>query len=98
MALYKIDPEKLPRFTNTVEIGGVRYRFVWRWNNRMLGWYVDIYDSSDVLVLAGERLSVNGRVGYGSATFSYLLMPFGTDDHTTWESWPAGKMTLFLFE
>jgi hypothetical protein len=98
MALFKIDPEKLPRFTNTIEMGGIRYQFVWRWNNRTLAWYVDVYDSEGTLLLAGERLSVNGRIGYGSTVFSFSLFPAGTDEHTSWELWSAGKMTLFLVE
>jgi len=96
---YKINPEALPRFTNTLEIGGKRWRIVWRWNNRTLGWYIDVYDVDDVLVLAGERLSVGGMIGFGSLTFNYLLTPGGDDDHVSWEDWPVhGKFTLILIE
>lgn len=97
MPAYIITPENLPRYTNSLEIGGRRWRMVWRWNNRTKGWYLDMYDSDDVLVLAGERLSVAGRVGFGSLAFRYLLSPVGDDDSLSWEDWPRyGKFTLYL--
>lgn len=96
--LYKIEPERLPRYENTVEIGGIVWKCVWRWNNRTRGWYLDVYDLDGVAVLLGERLSVNGRVGFGSVTFSYLLTPAGKDTFASWEDWPDGVMTLYLLE
>lgn len=96
--ISKIDPERLPRYTNTIEVGGRTWRFVWRWNNRTRGWYTDVYDADDVLVIAGERLSVNGLIGYGSVTFSYLFIPAGNDTFSTWEDWADSKLTLYLVE
>lgn len=98
MALYRIDPERLPRFSNTIEVANQRYRFDWRWNNRTRGWYVDIFDTNGDALVLGERLSVNGRIAVGSATFRSLLMAGISDDHASWEDWADGKMVLYLLE
>jgi hypothetical protein len=96
--LYKIDPERLPRYTNTVELGGRNWRIVWRWNNRTRGWYIDVYDSDEALVIAGERLSVGGILAFGSVTFAYVFVPAGNDTFATWEDWADGKLTLYYIE
>jgi hypothetical protein len=98
MATSKIAPERLPRYENTIEVRNTRYRFRWVWNNRTSSWYASMYDVDGNPIIEGERVSVGSQFGLGSSAVDFLLGASGVDDFVSWEEWPDGKMTLFLFE
>lgn len=51
---------------NTV-LGGVLFFFTVRWNSRDAAWYLDMYDSDDKLMIAGEKLVLGAYIGRKSS-------------------------------
>lgn len=47
---------ELPSQRAIVELGGVVYQLQLTWRQRCQGWYLDLYDVSGALLLAGRRL------------------------------------------
>jgi hypothetical protein len=48
--------DKYPRWTQSVDLSGVRYQFYISWNTRMESWYLSILDTNEKLILGGLRL------------------------------------------
>jgi hypothetical protein len=48
--------EKTPRWTQYVDLSGVRYQLYISWNTRMESWYLSVLDTNGNLILAGIRL------------------------------------------
>jgi len=48
-----------PVWDYTIDLTGVIFRIVLTYRERQDGWYLDLYDADDVLLLAGKRLSVD---------------------------------------
>ena len=95
MAFLLFDPDpRLPRFTTTLAMEGSRYLIRFSWNQRLKGWYFDARDEEDRLLIAGERISVNSLMAYGSE-FTPLFVAGGRDDHRDFEDWARRRMTLF---
>ena len=48
--------DKHPRWKQSVDMSGVRYRLFFSWNTRMRSWFMSVLDSSDNMLIAGIRL------------------------------------------
>jgi hypothetical protein len=48
--------DKTPRWTQQVDMSGVRYKLYFSWNTRGETWSISIYDSSGNFLLGGIRL------------------------------------------
>jgi len=47
------------RYYFTTQLDNVTFRLNFEWNDRAGGWFMDVYDASDVLLLSGVRIVVN---------------------------------------
>ncbi len=49
----------LERYTFTTTLNDVDFNFRFWWNARAAFWYFDLYDSNNVLIKAGQKLTVD---------------------------------------
>lgn len=48
----------LPHYDFTTELDGKSYTFVMKWNEREEAWYMDLYDSTNTLVIASRKIVI----------------------------------------
>ena len=60
LILPPIEPEdQANSYDYTVTLEDTVYRIVLTWRERCAAWYLALYDSADVLLIDGKRLSIN---------------------------------------
>lgn len=61
--IYELPPiepvEQSNSYDYTITLGDHSYRLILTWRERPAAWYLDLYNSADVLLIAGKRLSVD---------------------------------------
>lgn len=61
--LPPIEPtDQWPGYDYTIDLEGLTYRIVLTYRDRTASWYLDVYDSADVLLVSGKRLSIDYRL------------------------------------
>jgi hypothetical protein len=56
MFIIQTFADKKPRWTQSVDMSGVRYRLYFSWNTRMQAWFVSILEGNGNMLLTGIRL------------------------------------------
>lgn len=63
MSIEQLPPfeptEQEPTHDYTVDLSGVTYRLEIQWFERLVRWYISLYDASDVLLISNKRMSID---------------------------------------
>jgi hypothetical protein len=72
---FPTPPIGVAKWPVRVEIEGVFYRFLYKWNNRNQAWYIDIADDSSIAQVRSRIV----QLGYDIfKPFKYRTIPQGT--------------------